>query len=750
MTSIIKFKALSGADNENPPCYLLEIDDACILLDCGLNSSLDTSLLEPLREYAPKIDAVLISYPDITHMGGLPFAISKLGLTGKIYGTTPIFKMGQMFLYDLFENKMEQEEFEGFDLDDVDACFEKKRFKELSYSQHFSLEGKGKGISITPYLAGHMIGGAVWKITKETDSIIYAVDFNHRKEGHLDGLSMISDILKPTLLITDTRNAQKVTTHKKQLKDKLLFDAMKDTLRKGGNVLLPVDTAGRVLELLLGIEAYWTQYRLGIYNVVFLNHFTYNICEFAKSQLEFMSSNASIKFEQKNENAFSFRNIKLCHSLYDLQDLSKPKVVLASSKDLETGFSRDLFLEWANDPRNLIIFTDSVESNTLAAKVLNISQQQQQQQSASMMIIDGNENSRIIQVRQGKRVELEGEELRKYELEQQKKKEEERQLERKLKEEAELAKLKEISTISSTNDDDTIDDTFILKNPFQNRFDLTREQFTNPSEGGLVPMFPAIEKIKKWGDYGEEDEDILTMADLSKTDEEMLPIEFNENEEAKPKKIVYSDYNVEINCKIMSIDYEGCSDGVSIKTIISHIAPTKVVLIRGNQECRTMIETYIKANLRCKGVYTPSILESIDLTSDTNVYKVILKDSLVGTLTTSKLGDYEISYIQAKIQINQDETSTSSKTPVLDVLAANETKGHNAVFVGDMKLSDFKQILIKNGFQVQFDQGILNCNGLVYLWREEIDGNSFVNMDGIISDEYYLVKELLYQQYQIL
>jgi Cft2 family RNA processing exonuclease len=39
-----------------------------------------------------------------------------------------------------------------------------------------------------PLLAGHMLGGALWRITKMGDEeIVYAVDFNLRKERHLNG-----------------------------------------------------------------------------------------------------------------------------------------------------------------------------------------------------------------------------------------------------------------------------------------------------------------------------------------------------------------------------------------------------------------------------------------------------------------------------------------------------------------------------------------------------------------------------------
>lgn len=44
------------------------------------------------------------------------------------------------------------------------------------------ISGKGEGIVIAPHVGGHLLGGTVWKITKDGEDVIYAVDFNHRKE----------------------------------------------------------------------------------------------------------------------------------------------------------------------------------------------------------------------------------------------------------------------------------------------------------------------------------------------------------------------------------------------------------------------------------------------------------------------------------------------------------------------------------------------------------------------------------------
>ena len=50
-----------------------------------------------------QIDAVLLSHPDVLHLGALPYAVGRLGLKCPVYATVPVYKMGQMFMYDLYQ-----------------------------------------------------------------------------------------------------------------------------------------------------------------------------------------------------------------------------------------------------------------------------------------------------------------------------------------------------------------------------------------------------------------------------------------------------------------------------------------------------------------------------------------------------------------------------------------------------------------------------------------------------------------------
>jgi cleavage and polyadenylation specificity factor subunit 2 len=174
--AVITFTPLYGVRSRERCCaYLLEIDDVCVLLDCGWTDAYDVELLRPLAKVVDRIDLVLISHPDMAHMGALPYAMGKLGLDAPVYGTLPVHRMGQIALYEAFLAKTKRDgEFDLFSLDDVDAVFE--NFKQLKYSEKLTLTSSGEGIVITPHVAGHLIGGSIWRIAKET--VLYYINWS--------------------------------------------------------------------------------------------------------------------------------------------------------------------------------------------------------------------------------------------------------------------------------------------------------------------------------------------------------------------------------------------------------------------------------------------------------------------------------------------------------------------------------------------------------------------------------------------
>ncbi|CAB4056673.1 CPSF2 [Lepeophtheirus salmonis] len=329
------------------------------------------------------------------HLGALPYAVGKLGLSCSIFATVPVHKMGQMFMYDVYEAQRKQEDFDLFTLDEVDSAFDK--ITQLKYNQTFALKGKGEGISITPIPAGHMIGGTIWKIVKDgEEDIIYAVDFNHKKERHLNGCDL-DKLLRPSILITDAFN---IGCHqlRRRVRDEKIMTNILQTLRNNGNVLICTDTAGRVLELAHMVDQLWQNRDSGLlaYSLALVNNFSYSVVEFAKSQIEWMSEKLMKTFEGKRNNPFQFKHLKLCHSMNEVNKVPSPKVVLASMPDMESGYSRELFIQWCTNPKNSIILTSRSPANTLAYDLMTKG------------------SGRTIELEIKKRVELTGTELEEY------------------------------------------------------------------------------------------------------------------------------------------------------------------------------------------------------------------------------------------------------------------------------------------------------------------------------------------------
>jgi len=759
-----------GASEYDPLCYLLEIDDTKILLDCGWDINFDVSLLKPLEPIAKQIHAVLLSHADIAHLGALPYAVGKLGLRANIYATAPVYKMGLMFMYDAYESRSSCENFEIFNLDDVDAAFEK--CQQLKYLQRTMLAG---GIEITPHLAGHIVGGTIWKIKKETEEIVYAVDFNHKKEKHLNG-TVLETLARPELLITDTSRAL-YSQPSRKLRDAEVFDLILKTLQSNGNVLLPVDASGRVLELLVTLDQYWIQNKPP-YPIIFLSYESFNTIEFAKSQLEWMSDAAINAFDHSRENVFALKSIRLCYEREQLDSFSSPKVVLSTMPDMESGFSRDIFLEDVENEKNLIIFTDRSASppGSLAFRLLEEVSKESRRENSDYHL------SLIIK----RRVPLEGAELEEYRRKKEEQHQQKLEQERKQKE-AEAIRIAAMNAEASDEDDEDEDDMDQAeRNSFQDSYDMTSAQFTD--KRFKYPLFPFSEKRTFFDDYGEnitfndfsfemgsdsskeadnssnlERRDLLVRReDLRKNsnahnigiNEIESPMETDESNALEvPTKFEQTTRMVNVRCDVKYVDFEGRSDGRSIKTIIQHVSPRKMILVHGSEEAKEHLKNYCEKTLKntCKRIVCPKNNERFDVTSDSNIYKVKLKDSLYSNLEFHEVGDYKIARIDGRVHLIAPTAENLNPLPLLEEIPSSDVTGHGVSFIGDLKLADLKQVLSTVGYKSELYGGMLvTCEGSIALKKKMVNGQPRIKIEGILSEDYFKIRNLLYSQFKIL
>lgn len=740
MGTSVQVTPLCGVYSENPLSYLLSIDGFNFLVDCGWNDHFDTSLLQPLARIASTIDAVLLSHPDTLHLGALPYAMKQLGLSAPIYSTEPVHRLGLLTMYDQYLSRKQVSEFDLFTLDDVDYAFQ--NVTRLTYSQNHHLSGKGEGIVIAPHVAGHLLGGTVWKITKDGEDIIYAVDFNHRKERLLNG-TVLESFVRPAVLITDSYNALNNQPYRRQ-RDQEFVDAILKTLRADGCVLLPVDTAGRVLELILILEQYWAQNHLN-YPIYFLTYVSSSTIDYVKSFLEWMSDSIAKSFEHTRDNAFLLKHITLLVNKSELEKAPDgPKVVLASMASLEVGFSHDIFIEWATDARNLVVFTEKGQFATLAR------------------MLQADPPPKAVKMTTSKRVPLVGEELDAYEEEQNRLKKEDI-LKASVSKEEELkgtnpSELKSadpmVIDVSITN---ALSD---VVGPHGGKsHDIFIDGFVPPPTS-VAPMFPFYDNSAEWDDFGEvinpddyiikdDDMDHMSMhvgGDLDgKVDEASASLILD----TTPSKVVSNDLTVQVKCSLIYMDFEGRSDGRSIKSILAHVAPLKLVLVHGSAEATEYLKQHSLTHV-CPHVYAPQVGETIDVTSDLCAYKVQLSEKLMSNVLFKKLGEYEVAWVDA--EVGKTENGMLSLLPL-----STPAPPHKSVLVGDIKMADFKQFLASKGVQAEFAGGALRCGEYTTL-RKIGDatqkgsgaGIQQIVIEGPLSEEYYKIREYLCSQFYLL
>eukprot|EP00761_Pharyngomonas_kirbyi_P001174 gb/GECH01001176.1/.p1 GENE.gb/GECH01001176.1/~~gb/GECH01001176.1/.p1 ORF type:complete len:727 (+),score=167.88 gb/GECH01001176.1/:1-2181(+) len=726
MAKSINFTPLYGCQDDNTPVsYLLEVDGFKLLLDCGWDESTNPELLEPLKDVASEIDAVLLSHPDLRHLGALPYVVGKLGLKAPILSTIPVKKMGEMFIYQLYESRYRGEDFDVFTLDDVDAAFE--QIKQLTYTQHYDFVTAG--ITVTPHAAGHMLGGTVWRITKETEEIVYAIDYNHKRERHLNGIENLEKFRRPSLLITD---AHSVGSSQVKKRDSQFIDHIMETLRNGGNALVCADTAGRVLETLLVLEQHWERHRVP-YDIAFLNDQAYNAIEVAKSQLEWMSDTIHTDFQTKRYNPFFFRRI---HIKWDIEqvhnEIREPCVVVTSSPSLETGYSRDMFVSWASNPRNTVIFTEKSFPHTLGRQMMDQADHISEESPFKTSLV------------MRRRVPLQGEELRQWQ-------EEERRRERQREEERRreiLANQPKIQLQDAGNEDedegDQNDDEDRATQKVHPRLFMP-ENFAYQSNH---LMFPCVEPSGSWDEYGEViDADEIAnrmVRDMDEEEDETTPMEDGAEEEKKiPTKCEVYDVELEVKCNIRYFNFEGVSDERSVKNILSQISPRTMILINGTSEATQKMKTFCEEKKIGQNIYSPNVGEPVNVDIDVNVLSVHLRDDLMSTTSFKEFGDYEVGYLQGQFVGNQE--SGLSIAP----LSHNHTptQSHPSVMIGDIKLSSLRDKLTKAGFETEFFSGDLVCNRSVVLKRTDYGK---INIEGALCDDYFKVREVLMQQFAIL
>ncbi|CAA21254.1 mRNA cleavage and polyadenylation specificity factor complex, metallo-beta-lactamase/beta-CASP protein Cft2 [Schizosaccharomyces pombe] len=670
----------------------IELDGIHIYIDPGS----DDSLKHP--EVPEQPDLILLSHSDLAHIGGLVYAYYKYDWKNAyIYATLPTINMGRMTMLDAIKSNYISDMSKA----DVDAVFDS--IIPLRYQQPTLLLGKCSGLTITAYNAGHTLGGTLWSLIKESESVLYAVDWNHSKDKHLNGAALYSNghileaLNRPNTLITDANNSL-VSIPSRKKRDEAFIESVMSSLLKGGTVLLPVDAASRVLELCCILDNHWSASQPPLpFPILFLSPTSTKTIDYAKSMIEWMGDNIVRDFGI-NENLLEFRNINTITDFSQISHIGPgPKVILATALTLECGFSQRILLDLMSENSNdLILFTQRSRcpQNSLANQFIRYWERASKKKRDIPHPV-GLYAEQAVKIKT--KEPLEGEELRSYqELEFSKRNKDAEDTALEFRNRTILDE--DLSSSSSSEDDDLDLNTEVPHVALGSSAFLMGKSFDlnlrDPAVQALhtkYKMFPYIEKRRRIDEYGE----IIKHQDFSMINEPANTLELEndsddnalsnsngkrkwseindglqqkkeeEDEDEVPSKIITDEKTIRVSCQVQFIDIEGLHDGRSLKTIIPQVNPRRLVLIHAStEEKEDMKKTCASLSAFTKDVYIPNYGEIINVSIDVNAFSLKLADDLIKNLIWTKVGNCEVSHMLAKVEISKPSEEEDKKEEV--------------------------------------------------------------------------------------
>lgn len=248
-----------GADHEvTGSCHYLEVGETKILVDCGMEQGYNPYENAELPVKYSDIDFVLLTHAHIDHAGLIPLIYAR-GFRGEIITTYATADLCNIMLKDSAHIQETEAEWKNrkarragrpevpplYEMNDALGALE--HFRPCGYGDKLELS---KEVSVRFIDVGHLLGSAsieVWMNENGVEKkIVFSGDIGNKNKPLIRDPQYIREadyvVMECTYGDRNHRHDVENIHH--------LADIIKETLDKGGNVVIPAFAVGRTQELL--------------------------------------------------------------------------------------------------------------------------------------------------------------------------------------------------------------------------------------------------------------------------------------------------------------------------------------------------------------------------------------------------------------------------------------------------------------------------------------------------------------------
>ncbi|MDQ1473376.1 MAG: metallo-beta-lactamase family protein [Bryobacterales bacterium] len=356
--------------------HQLEVDGKRYLLDCGMFQGRRKEAEQRNRWFpfpAPSIDAVVLSHAHIDHSGRLPL-LTKNGFRGPIYATSATVDLCNAMLLDTahilesdadFVNRRHPGEEVAEPLySKLDAEETMPLFQPVRYRIPVNI---GNSLVMESYDAGHVLGSASVVLTDGKTRLAYSGDVGR------PGLPIIRDpeALPPVdyLIMESTYGGRKHPQENEAVGK--LESVMKDTIGRGGRLIVPAFAVGRTQQLVLLLHHLMNENRLPSVPIFVDSPLAVNVTEVFRAHPECFDTE-TYTYLQNGEDPFGFKRLTYIRDAREskqLNDIQGPFIVISPSGMCETGRVLHHLRHNVGNPKNTVLLTGYQAENTLGRKL---------------------------------------------------------------------------------------------------------------------------------------------------------------------------------------------------------------------------------------------------------------------------------------------------------------------------------------------------------------------------------------------
>lgn len=347
-------------------CMLVDTPLSKVMMDCGINPGNKEDpypYLDALNFPLSELDALIISHAHMDHQGFAPY-LYRMGYRGPLYCTEPTRDLMALLQFDYVDVALKEGKEPPYTEKDV-----KELLKHVIVRDYREVTDISPDMRVTFFNASHILGSSSvhLHVGDGGHNIVYSADMKYGFTRLFDPMDLHYPRVE-TLILESTYGGEDDIQPPREQDEQKLLNIIVETLKKKGNVLIPVFAIGRGQEVTLVIEDF---YRRGLLPdaKVYVDGLTKEASAIHTAYPEYLRQNIQRRIFA-NDSPFTSPLFNTVTAKDRDQILADGKaIILASSGMLNGGASLDYFYRMAEVETNTLVFTGYQGDGTLGRKL---------------------------------------------------------------------------------------------------------------------------------------------------------------------------------------------------------------------------------------------------------------------------------------------------------------------------------------------------------------------------------------------